>query len=89
VPLQPFRDELVRRRRITPLLFYVAALLSVIAGALLETALREFPERPKIVNRMPVDTKIRACSFLSPHKVFVEGRTLNVLKFRVFSGNPE
>jgi hypothetical protein len=34
VPNQPFRDELVDRRRTTLLLFYLAALLSVIAVSL-------------------------------------------------------
>jgi len=34
VPHQPFRDELADRRRITLLLFYLAALLSVIAVSL-------------------------------------------------------
>jgi uncharacterized membrane protein YfcA len=34
VPQQPFRDELADRRRTTLLLFYLAALLSVIAASL-------------------------------------------------------
>jgi predicted MFS family arabinose efflux permease len=34
VPLQPFRDELANRRRTTLVLFYLAAILSVIATSL-------------------------------------------------------
>lgn len=34
MPQQPFRDELANRRRTTLLLFYLAALLSVIAVSL-------------------------------------------------------
>jgi heme/copper-type cytochrome/quinol oxidase subunit 4 len=34
VPLQPFRDELANRRRTTLLLFYLAAVLSVVAVSL-------------------------------------------------------
>jgi len=49
------------------------------AGALFETAFREFPEQPKTANRIPMDINKKIFFILVSHRVFVAGRRLNVL----------
>jgi hypothetical protein len=59
------------------------------AGALFEKASWEFPEQPKVVNRMPVDINRKALFILVSPQSVRRGRRLNVLKSGVLSSNLE
>ena len=59
------------------------------AGALFEVAFWEFPEQPKLVNRMPVDTNKKTFFIIvSPQRVRL-GRGLDVVESEVLSANLE
>jgi hypothetical protein len=65
----------------------VAACTTV--GALFEASFWEFPEQPKMVNRMPVETNKKTFFIIVSLQRVRLGRGLNVVEFGVLSANLE